>query len=157
MRLWLELATSTFPFAQNFIHCMIFYSHWFQTCVWPVKVVAFGLLTEVCDESLAIPFFITWRGKKHQKILPFLLEIFREENHLLGAKHTSSGLIQGEKLWINVLLIDENENQILFSSKIRFYKKIFSSFIIISKRIVLEKYEKTEKINKCNIIYFELK
>ncbi|XP_044762678.1 cilia- and flagella-associated protein 69-like [Coccinella septempunctata] len=69
-----------------------------ETCVYPVKVVAFGLLTEVCEESLAVPFFITWRGAKHQKILPFLLEIFREENRILGAKHTTGGLIEDIEL-----------------------------------------------------------
>ncbi|KAL3283334.1 hypothetical protein HHI36_006482 [Cryptolaemus montrouzieri] len=79
-----------------------------ETCVWPVKVTALGLLAEVAEECLAAPFFITWRGTKNQRILPFLLEIFREENQMLGVKHTADGMILDVEL--PVMGVDQYED-----------------------------------------------
>ncbi|KAK9888558.1 hypothetical protein WA026_000803 [Henosepilachna vigintioctopunctata] len=64
-----------------------------ETGVWPLKIISLGLLCEICQEPVAVPFFITWRSKRNQKIMPFLLALFREENKMIGVKQNSDGLI----------------------------------------------------------------
>ncbi|KAK4880266.1 hypothetical protein RN001_008412 [Aquatica leii] len=58
----------------------------------PIKVIGLGVLVDMCDIGFCIPHLITWRNKG-KKLLPLLLEIFRQENLRMGVKSTYDGMI----------------------------------------------------------------
>ncbi|CAH0558198.1 unnamed protein product [Brassicogethes aeneus] len=69
--------------------------------VFPVKIVILGALVDLCDTGACIPHLITWR-KHGKKLLPLLMEIFREESLKLGVKTGPNGEIDGKNCFKNV-------------------------------------------------------
>lgn len=60
-----------------------------------------GVLVDMCYEGSCVPHLITWR-KKGMKLLPILLELFREENIKLGVKTAANGTIAGKDFWFKI-------------------------------------------------------
>ncbi|XP_015835259.2 uncharacterized protein LOC103312894 isoform X2 [Tribolium castaneum] len=66
-----------------------------ELCAFPAKVVSLGLLADTAEKSPSIPYFITWR-KKGQRLLPMLMEIFRNEKMMTCHSIES----QNENVWL---------------------------------------------------------
>ncbi|KAF5281280.1 hypothetical protein FQA39_LY05166 [Lamprigera yunnana] len=89
----------------------VIYKHSF-----PVKLIGLGVLVDICDIGLCTPHLITWR-KNGQKLIPMILDIFRQENIRIGVKLTYDGMISdvelplmGQQQWYETYHIQKDPN-----------------------------------------------
>ncbi|CAH1105261.1 unnamed protein product [Psylliodes chrysocephalus] len=66
-----------------------------QAYPYPVQLITLGTLVDMCEysEGKCIPYLITWKGKNGVTLVPLLMEIFRNENKMLGVKSEPNGQI----------------------------------------------------------------
>lgn len=61
----------------------------------PVKLIGLGVLVDICEEKLCLPFLLTWRGGPDKKCIFFslLARLFRKECNKIGTWLNSNDII----------------------------------------------------------------
>lgn len=63
-----------------------------QNGIFPIQLVALGLLVDLCEEGSCIPHLLTWRSQG-KTLTSLLMSVFRQENERLGVKVDERGII----------------------------------------------------------------
>nr|CAH7743497.1 unnamed protein product [Callosobruchus chinensis] len=73
-----------------------------------VQTITLGALVDMCEHSSCVPYMITWKSRQHSNFLSLLLEIFRQENKLIGVRTGPRGQIADD---INPIMGEDQRNQ----------------------------------------------
>ncbi|KAJ8980209.1 hypothetical protein NQ317_002222 [Molorchus minor] len=119
----------------------------------PVQLITLGALVDLCEYGQCIPYLITWR-RRGQKIIPFLLKMFKEENKRLYVKTGPRGQIadikyplMGKEQWIQTFCrcIEVNGNPVMADLFISCRPKIYALLQMLNDRYE----EEIEISNEC--------